>query len=95
MKDLNEVIPLPHQLKSPTFFTLDRGFYHPRLRHPGYCLVYLDIWDDEAAQYIRRFLSHGYFRAQAQRIGTIVRVHHNGLSYWRVGSEGEHRIKWE
>ena len=94
MKDRNEVIPLLHQLKRPTFFTLDQGFYHPALRHPGYCLVYLNVWDDEAAQYIRRFLSHGYFRAQAQRIGNVVRVHHNGLSYWRVGSEREHKLKW-
>lgn len=95
LKDRNEVIPLLHQLKHPTFFTRDHGFYHPTLRHQEYCLVYLDVLDYEAAQYIRRFLSHGYFRTQTQRIGNVVRAHHNGLSYWRVGSEREHKIKWE
>ena len=95
MKDRNEVIPLLHQLIHPTFFTRDHGFYHPTLRHPGYCLVYLDVWDDETAQYIRRFLRHGYFQAHAQRIGNVARVHHKGLTYWRVGSEREQRIKWE
>jgi hypothetical protein len=95
IKDLNEVIPLLHQLKFPTFFTLDHGFYTPKLRHPGYCMVHLDVRDDEAAQYVRRFLSHAYFRTQTQRIGNVVRAHHNGLSYWRVGSEREHKIKWQ
>lgn len=95
MKDLDEVIPLLHQLKSPTFFTQDHGFYHFRLRHPGYCLVYLNVWDDEAAHYIRRFLRHGYFRARAQRIGNVVRVHHDGLNYWQVDSERENRINWK
>ncbi len=29
MKDREDIIPLLHRLKSPTFFTLDHGFYHP------------------------------------------------------------------
>lgn len=95
MKDRNEIIPLLHKLHKPTFFTRDRDFYQFDLRHAGYCLVHLDVTYDEAALYIRRFLRHGSFRAPKQRIGNVVRVHHNGLSYWQVGSERENRINWK
>jgi hypothetical protein len=67
LKDQDGIIPLLHQLKRPTFFTLDRGFYHHRMLHQGYCLVFLDVWDNEAAEYIHRFLRHPAFRTQAQR----------------------------
>ena len=66
MKDYDEIIPLLHRLKRPTFFSLDHGFYRPLLRHRGYCLVFLDVWADEAAAYVRRFLRHPEFRTQAQ-----------------------------
>lgn len=94
LKDRNEVIPLLHHLKHPTFFTRDHGFYHPTLRHREYCLVYLDVWDDEAAQYLRRFLRHPAFRDHVNRMGKVVRVHHSALSYWPVGSEAETTISW-
>jgi hypothetical protein len=38
MKDRNEIIPLLHRLRLPTFFTRDQDFYQPDLRHDGYCL---------------------------------------------------------
>lgn len=94
LKDRNEVIPLLHQLRHPTFFTRDHGFYRPTLRHHEYCLVYLDVWDDEAAQYIRRFLRHTAFRAHMNRMGKVVRVHSSGLSYWGGSSGKEVRISW-
>jgi hypothetical protein len=94
LKDRNEVIPLLHQLKHPTFFTRDHGFYRPTLRHHEYCLVYLDVWDGEAARYIRRFLRHPAFRAQVKRMGKVVRLHNSGLSYWQVGSEKQGATSW-
>ena len=94
MKDRSEVIPLLHQLKHPTFFTRDHGFYRPTLRHHEYCLVYLDVWDDEVSRYVRLLLRHRAFRAQVNRMGKVVRVHYSGLSYWQVGSEKERMIKW-
>jgi hypothetical protein len=41
MLDREEIIPLLHSLRQPTFFTRDRGFYRPGLLHSAYCLVYL------------------------------------------------------
>lgn len=52
MKDREDIIPLLHTLQRPTFFTCDHGFYHPSLRHAGYCLVYLEVDADETAEYI-------------------------------------------
>lgn len=84
MDDRQQIIPLLHTLRRPTFFTRDRDFYHPWLRHPAYCLVYLDVNPDEAAYFIRRFLRHPDFRTQMQRLGKVVRVHGDGLSYRQV-----------
>lgn len=74
MKDRGEIIPLLHTLRRPTFFTRDHDFYKADLRHLRYCLVFLDVAFDEAAEFIRRFLRHTAFRTQAQRMGRVVRV---------------------
>jgi hypothetical protein len=94
MRDHEGVIPLLHRLKRPTFFTLDHGFYRPTLRHQGYCLVFLDVWDDEAADYIRRFLRHAEFHTQSRRMGKVVRVRHSGVTYWQVNVNKEHVLRW-
>jgi len=94
LKDRDGIIPLLHQLKRPTFFTLDHGFYHPMLLHQGYCLVFLDVWDDEAAEYIRRFLRHRVFRSQVQRMGKVARVRHSGISYWQLEQRKEQSLGW-
>jgi hypothetical protein len=94
MKDREDILPLLHRLKQPTFFTLDHGFYHPMLLHQGYCLVFLDVWDDEAAEYIRRLLRHPEFRTQAQRMGKVVCVRHSGVSYWQIPVKEEQTASW-
>jgi len=57
-------------------------------------LVFLDVWEDEVAEYIRRFLRHLEFRTSTQRLGKIVRVRHSGVSYWEVQQKGEHALGW-
>ncbi|MEK6409704.1 MAG: hypothetical protein AABN34_22500 [Acidobacteriota bacterium] len=94
MKDRNEIIPLSHNLRLPTFFPRDRDFYRPDLRHAGYCLVFLDVAHDEAAQYISRFLRLASFRSRTQRMGKVVRVRRGGVSYWQVGSEKQSATSW-
>ncbi|MBI3949051.1 MAG: hypothetical protein HY314_01145 [Acidobacteria bacterium] len=89
MRDRNEIIPRLHTLRRPTFFTRDHDFYHPTLRHAGYCLVYLDVEFDEAADFIRRFLRHKAFRTQAQRMGKVIRLRHMGAGLcWLNGRRG-------
>lgn len=94
MKDREEIVPLLHTLRQPTFFTRDHGFYRPALLHRGYCLVYLDVEVDETATYIRRFLRHTEFRTQSQRMGKVVRVRHSSVSYWQVNQRGERTFGW-
>lgn len=94
MKDREDILPLLHQLKQPTFFTLDHGFYRPTLLHQGYGLVFLDVWDDEAAEYVRRLLHHADFRTQAQRMGKVVRVRHSGVRYWQLHVKSERTLRW-
>jgi hypothetical protein len=94
MKDREEIIPLLHRLRQPTFFTRDHGFYHPALLHAGYCLVYLEVGADEAAEYIRRLLRHRVFRTRSQRMGRIVRVRPSGMGYRQVYAREEHALSW-
>ncbi|HMV51422.1 MAG TPA: hypothetical protein PLD20_30375 [Blastocatellia bacterium] len=94
MKDRNDIIPLLHRLRQPTFFTRDHDFYHPWLRHHGYCLVFLDVKPPEAAHYIRRFLRHPKFRTQQQRMGKVIRVHEDGIRYWQVGAGESEELGW-
>jgi hypothetical protein len=94
MKDCNEVIPLLHTLRRPTFFTRDRDFYQPWLRHSGYCLVFLEVTPNLAAHYLRHFLRHPEFRTQAQRMGKVINVHQDGISYWQVGMKNVQKIDW-
>jgi hypothetical protein len=51
MKDLDEIIPLLHRLRRPTFFTHDLGFFDHALCHKGYTLICLDVRAKETAVY--------------------------------------------
>jgi hypothetical protein len=93
MKDLNDVIPLLHSLRRPTFFTRDEDFYSRTLVHGDYCLVHLDVPPAESAEYIYRFLRHKTFRTKAARIGKVIRVRHSGLSYLQQHNRTRH-LSW-
>lgn len=94
MKDREEIIPLPHSIRQPIFFTRDQGFYSSILRHPGYCLVYLDVEADETADYVRQFLRDHLFRTRSQHMGKVVRVRHRGVSCWRMHARDEQIVNW-
>lgn len=94
MKDQDQIIPLLHQHPGSIFFTRGDDFYRPTLRHPRYCLAYLDVGAKEVADYIRRFLRHPTFRTQAERMGKVVRVRHNGVTDWLGGEQTEHVLRW-
>ncbi len=92
--DDDEIIPLLHGLRQPTFFTLDDDFYEPHLCHVGHCLVYLNVRRSEAAIFVRRLLRHPEFDTQAKRMGTVIRVSHVGLTLWRLHAEEEIFLEW-
>lgn len=94
MKDLNDVIPLLHSPKHPTFFTSDEDFYARVLVHAQYCLVHLDVPPGESADYIARFLRHRAFRTKANRIGKVVRIRPGGVSYVEQKHNRTRHLRW-
>ncbi len=93
MKD-DEIIPLLLQLRRPTFFTRDLGFYERSLCHARYCLVCMAVGRHEAATFIRRLLQHPEFNTQAKRMGTVIRISRAGLRVWRLHAEQEIALSW-
>ena len=93
MKD-EVIIPFLHQLRRPTFFTLDDDFYKRDLCHAGYCLVYIGVGQYESASFVRRLLRYRQFNTQAKRMGTVVRVSHIGISVWYLHAEEEKFFEW-
>lgn len=89
-----EILPLLLSLRRPTFFTLDKDFYRPRLRHGKYGLVWLDVLQLEVAVFIPRFLRHPEFNTEAKRMGVVVHISHAGLWLWRLHGQEETRIDW-
>jgi hypothetical protein len=77
-----QLLPILLHLKNPTFFTRDFDFFSRRLCHSHYCLAWLNVRPDQAAFFIRRFLSHPNFRTHDQRLGKVVRIHPEGVEYW-------------
>ena len=90
-----QIIPVLHRLRNPTFFTHDRDYFRGRLVHSSYCLVWLDIFDGDAAWFIRAFLRHPAFKTHAQRMGKVVRVHPSGAHVWALHTNVLRKISWE
>lgn len=53
-----------------------------------------DLAPTEAAMFIRRFLHHPRFRTKVQRLGNVVRVHHDGIQFWQVNRSEVQRLPW-
>src|SRR5947208_8713901 len=90
-----DTIPLLHHAKFPTLFTHDQDYFDRTLIHRAYCLVWLDVYDGDAALFIRRFLRHPAFSTQAQRLGRVVHVHKSALQYWEVGKANQTSADWQ
>jgi hypothetical protein len=93
MKD-HELIPFLLRFRRPTFFTLDRDLLKREFCHSRLCLVYLDVWQYEAALFLRRLLRHRKFDTDAKRLGTVIRVTHTGLWVSRLQKKEEGRFGW-
>ena len=93
MKD-KEIISLLHGLSNPTFFTRDDDFFDHSLCHSGYCLVYLSVKKDEAAFFIHRFLFYQDFNTKAKRMGSVIKISHNGISVWPIHSANLITLHW-
>jgi hypothetical protein len=89
-----DIVPLLHQLKQPVFFTHDRDFFRRGLTHQNYCLVWLDLFDSKAAEFIRAFLKHELFDTAAKRMGIVARAHQEGIDFWQRNRAVLQRSQW-
>ena len=89
-----DLIPVLHRLARPTFFSLDSHFYRSDWMHSGYCLIWLDLQAEVAAEFIRRFLRYPAFNTHAKRMGLVARVHADGVQLWRRGKQNQQAIAW-
>jgi uncharacterized protein DUF5615 len=85
----DEIIPLLLQFDRPTFFTFDRDFYCQSLCHDSYCLVYLDIDEENAAHFIQGLLRNRKLNTKAKRMGLVIRVTVPGINYFMKGHDEE------
>ena len=92
--DDENIIPLLHRLAQPTFFTHDVDFYRRELQHAGYALIWLDLPPTEAARYIRAFLRHPDFDTHTKRLGKVVRVHSDGLTFFDSRHGRAKQVAW-
>ena len=87
------IIPLLHSLGRTTFFTRDLGLFRRRLIHPAYCLVCLEVDEDDLAKYVRRYLRHPRFATQRKRAGCVVRVSPLGINRMSL-NEPDEAVPW-
>ena len=90
----NEIIKLLHQLKKPTFVTLDSDFFKPDLRHKNYCLIFITVRFFETAKYLRPFLKLEQFNTIAKRIGKVIQISADKIIYWELNSVEMKKISW-
>ncbi len=89
-----DLIPLLLSLPKPTFFTHDEDFWRQSLWHPAYCLVWLDMDDQQGAVFVRRFLRHVDFDTHAKRFGKVVRAHPEGLTFYDSRHGKAKQVPW-
>lgn len=89
-----EIIPLLHRLRRPTFFTRDRGFYRQDVCHRQYGIVVLEAEPEEVAIFVRRVLGCPRLNTEAKRMGTVVRASRRRLGLWRLHVKEEEILLW-
>ena len=77
-----------------TFHTQDLDFYHPRYRHPTYCLVFYGVEDQDFASCVQRFLCHPQFNTRAKRMGKVVRVTLEQIEVGEFHRENRGIVEW-
>jgi hypothetical protein len=90
-----EILPLLRTLRRPTFVSGDRDFFDRSFCSDRYCLVLMDVWPTDVAEYTRRLLRHPAFKTWSQRRGCVVRVTATGILAWRAGARRAARDRWE
>jgi hypothetical protein len=75
-------------LKSPTFVTIDHGFWNRRLCHSDYCVLFFDLLTEEQKRIpaiLRVLFRLPEFNTRAARMGKVARVDDDTVTFWEAG----------
>jgi hypothetical protein len=86
--------PTPAPPKKPNTIYARLRFLQSALCHPNYAIVWLNVHPDEAALYARRLLRHPEFSTQRRRLGKVIRVHWEGISFFQRLARGLTHLQW-
>jgi hypothetical protein len=89
-----QIIPLLLELRRPTFFTRDLGFFDLKHCQARYAVVCLAVEPNEAASFVRRVIRHPACNTQAKRLGRVMRVSRTGIRVYRLRGQ-EETIVWQ
>lgn len=84
-------------LERPTFVTIDQGFWHSRWCHPGYCILYFALREDQQKQLpglLRALFRRPEFQTRAARMGKVARISSAQIDYWEYSKPRPTRIPW-
>jgi hypothetical protein len=84
-------------LRTPTFISIDAGFWDHAWRDRRCCILSFALRADEQweiADLLRRLIRLPEFRTRAARMGKVARVSREGVRRWQVGDEVEHALPW-
>ena len=88
---LNDRVPeILLTVKTPTFITIDQGFWSRRLCQPGYGILYFELTTAEQGQLpglLRRLFRQPEFRTRSARMGKVARVRGEAVTYWEAGEK--------
>lgn len=93
MKD-DEIIPLLHSLRQPTFCTRDLRFYERDEPHAGYCIVVLSVGQYEVASFVRQILRHPQFDTHDKRMGKLLFLNQTEIKIKALHAEEETVESW-
>lgn len=95
----DERVPvLLRTLRTPTFVTIDEGFWSNTWRDRHYCVLHFAMRDDEQRSIpvlLRRLLRLPEFRTRAARMGKVTQVSRDHVRWYEFGDETEHTFHWE
>jgi hypothetical protein len=82
----DQVPEILQTLKTPTFITIDHGFWKRRLSHPDYCRLTKDE-QEELPGLLRRLFRLPEFRTRSARMGKVASVGQEAVAHWEAGKK--------
>jgi hypothetical protein len=84
-------------LRTPTFVTIDDGFWNQTYRDRRYCILHFALRADEQRDIpalLRRLLRLPEFRTRAARMGKVARVSRERVIWWQLGDQHQRTWDW-